>query len=60
MRKNSAKKSMVSKVKIPTLKFNSDWFECPKCGYKEMRKVLGDIAYAPCPECGHSPLYRVK
>ena len=37
----------------------SDYFKCPKCGYMEMRKVLGNIAYAPCPECGHAPLYRV-
>lgn len=45
---------------IPTLKFNSDWFECRKCGYKEMRRVLGDISSSPCPICGSSPMYRVK
>lgn len=46
--------------KVPTIEFNSDYFKCEKCGYAEMRKVLGDVSYSPCPECGHSPMYRVK
>ncbi|MBD5479737.1 MAG: hypothetical protein HDR14_10695 [Lachnospiraceae bacterium] len=54
------KKEAKNKTMIPTLKFNSDWFECRKCGYKEMRLVLGDISSSPCPECGNSPMYRVK
>lgn len=54
------KKEKSNKITVPTLKFCSDWFECRKCGYKEMRKVLGDVAYEPCPECGASPMYRVK
>lgn len=55
MRKNS-------KNSIPTLKFNSDWFECPnpKCGYKEMRRVLGDISHSPCPKCGNPTMRRMK
>lgn len=44
---------------IPTLKFNSDYFKCPACGYAELRKILGDVSYTPCPDCGHSPMYRV-
>ena len=47
-------------VIIPTLKFNSEYFKCPKCGYAEARLILGDVSTTPCPECGHSPMYRVK
>lgn len=54
------RKEKRNNVVIPNLKFNSDWFECKKCGYQEMRRVLGDIAYSPCPQCGNSPMYRVK
>ena len=38
----------------------SPYFKCPKCGYAEARLVKGDIAYSPCPNCGNSPMYRVK
>lgn len=48
------------KNNIPTLKFNSDWFVCPKCGYQEMRRVLGDISYSPCPNCGNTIMIRMK
>lgn len=54
------KKKTINKIVIPTLKFNSDWFECRKCGNMEMRRVLGDISQEPCSECGNSPMYRVK
>lgn len=55
MNKRKSKKYIV-----PTLKFNSDWFECRECEYKEMRRVLGPISDSPCPRCGHSPMYRMK
>ena len=45
---------------IPTLKFNSEYFKCPRCGYAEPRKILGDVSNTPCPECGHPQMYRVK
>lgn len=48
------------KNSIPTLKFNSDWFECPNCKYQEMRRVLGDISHSPCPECGNPTMRRMK
>lgn len=60
MKKSTMQKFMGHKENIPTLKFNSDWFECRNCGYKERRKILGDISSEPCPECGKSPMYRVK
>ncbi len=46
-------------LRVLTLKFNSDWFECtnPKYKYKEMRQVLGDISNSPCPNCG-KPIMR--
>lgn len=53
-------KKMTNKIIVPTLKFCSDWFECRKCGYKERRKILGDVSKESCPECGASPMYRVK
>ncbi len=53
-------KTKATKVKIPDLKFNSEYFKCPNCGYSEPRLVKGDVAYSPCPRCGSSPLYRVK
>jgi len=48
--------------RIPTLKFNSDYFKCPRCGWTTPgpRLVKGDIAHTPCEECGHSYLVRVK
>lgn len=50
-------------VYIPSLKFNSDIFECPKCGWKYPGPLLvkGDIAhYTKCENCGHTYLIRVK
>ena len=38
----------------------SPYFYCPKCNYVEARLVKGDVAMSPCPNCGASPLYRVK
>jgi len=48
--------------KIPTLKFNSDYFKCPRCGWTTPgpRLVKGDIAQTPCEQCGHSYLVRIK
>lgn len=48
------------KNNIPTFKFNSDCFECPKCGYQEMRRVKGDISYSPCSNCGNPTMIRIK
>lgn len=47
---------------IPTLKFNSDYFRCPRCGWETSgpRLVKGDIAQTPCENCGHSYLVRIK
>ncbi len=45
---------------ILVIKEKSEYFKCPKCGYSEARLVLGDIATSPCPNCGHTPLYRIK
>jgi len=55
-------KKTVEKVVIPTLKFNSDYFKCPKCGWTTSgpRLVSGDIAHTPCESCGHSYLMRIK
>ena len=48
-------------VKIPTLKFNSEYFKCPICGWATPLRVLGDSApNSRCEECGHVGLYRVK
>ena len=58
MKSNNNKKSIVNV--LPKFKVCSDWFKCPNCGYAEMRKILGDVSNTPCPECGHSPMYRVK
>lgn len=53
------KQKREKEIRIPTLKFNSDWFECRKCGHKEMRRVLGDVSYSPCSECRNVPMYRI-
>lgn len=50
----------INKCKIEELVFASEYFECPSCGYKEPRLVKGDISTTPCPNCGNTPLYRVK
>ena len=50
----------IKKCKIKKLIFNSDVFKCPKCGYEEYRRVLGDVSTTPCTNCGHTPMYRVK
>ncbi len=48
-------------VKIPTLKFNSEYFKCPVCGWATPLRVLGDSApNSRCEECRHVGLYRVK
>ncbi len=56
-------KRKIQKLEIPTLKFNSDYFECPKCGWRYPGPLLikGDIAPStPCQNCGNSYLVRVK
>lgn len=47
---------------IPTLKFSSDYFRCPRCGWEtpSPRLVKGDIAQTACEKCGHSYLVRIK
>lgn len=45
---------------IPCIRFNSEYFKCNRCGYAEPRLVRGNVSHTPCPECGYSPLYRVK
>ena len=50
-------------VKIPTLVFRSNYFRCPRCGWRhpDMLNVKGDIAhYTPCQNCGHTYLVRIK
>ena len=50
-------------VQIPTLVFHSDYFKCPKCGWKYPGPLLikGDVAPTTrCQNCGHSYLVRVK
>ena len=50
------------KIEIPTLKFNSQCFICPICGWtSEPLLIKGD--YAPttkCQQCGHVGLRRIK
>ena len=56
-------KRKIQKLEIPTLKFNSDYFECPKCGWRYPGPLLikGDIAPStPCQNCGNSYLVRAK
>lgn len=48
---------------IPTLKFNSEYFKCPRCDwrYPGPMKVNGDVApNTRCENCGHSYLVRIK
>lgn len=47
---------------IPSMKFRSDYFKCPRCGwqYPGPRLVKGDVAQTPCEKCGFSYLVRVK
>lgn len=50
-------------VIMPTLKFNSEYFKCPRCGWQYPGPLLvkGDVApNTPCKNCGHSYLVRVK
>jgi ribosomal protein L37AE/L43A len=54
------KKQKRNQKMIPTVMFHSDWFECRKCGNRELRRVQGDISSSPCSECGNSPMYRMK
>lgn len=53
-------KMKLREKEIPTLKFNSEYFKCPKCGYAEPRLILGDVSHTPCPECGNKTMIRVK
>lgn len=50
-------------VQIPTLVFHSDYFHCPRCGWKYPDPLLikGDVApTTPCQNCKHSYLVRIK
>lgn len=50
-------------IQIPNLKFNSDYFKCPKCGWQYPGPLLvkGDVAPTTrCQNCGHSYLVRIK
>lgn len=58
--KNKEMRNKLRGKEIPTVKFNSEYFKCSKCGYAEARLILGDVSYTPCPKCGNSPMYRVK
>lgn len=56
-------KKIVKKKFIPTLKFNSDYFHCPVCGweYPGPLRILGDSApTTKCERCGHVGLVRNK
>lgn len=51
------------KVIVPTLKFNSEYFKCPACGwqYPGPLLILGDRApTTKCENCGHVGLVRIK
>ncbi len=51
------------KIRIPTLKFNSDYFECPRCRWQYPGPLLinGDVApNTKCQNCGCSYLIRIK
>ena len=52
-------------IKVPTLKFNSDFFKCPVsgCGWQYPGPLLikGDVApTTKCGRCGHVGLVRIK
>ena len=57
------KKQFQKSVKeIPNLTFNSNYFKCPKCGWKHPDPLLvkGPTAHCtPCKNCGHSYLVRI-
>lgn len=59
----SQMKVNLEKKAIPTLKFNSDYFKCPRCGwrYPDPLLIKGDVAPSTkCQNCGHSYLVRIK
>lgn len=52
-----------AKIVIPTVKVNSDYFVCPRCGWRYPGPLLikGDVApTTQCQSCGHSYLVREK
>lgn len=56
-------KNQKQKIFIPTLKFRSEYFECPVCGWQYPGPLLirGDSAPSTkCEECGHVGLVRKK
>lgn len=54
-------KNYEMKLEIPTLKFNSEYFKCPACGWSTPLLVKGDSApNTKCENCGHIGMYRVK
>lgn len=50
MEKKMIKKETERKIMVPKGRFNSDWFECLKCGYEVRMLVYGDRA--TCSQCG--------
>lgn len=51
------------KLIIPSLKFNSNYFKCPRCGWQYPGPLLvnGDVApTTKCQKCGNSYLVRIK
>lgn len=48
---------------IPTLKFRSEYFKCPVCGWQYPGPLLIKGESAPstkCEKCGHVGLVRIK
>lgn len=57
------KKIKVKTIEIPTLKFNSEYFHCPVCGWEYPGPMLVKGDSAPntrCQQCGHLGLVRNK
>ncbi|MCD8006337.1 MAG: hypothetical protein LUF29_05110 [Oscillospiraceae bacterium] len=54
---------MKKSIVIPTVRLDSDYFRCPKCGwvYPVPLLIKGDYAESTrCEKCGHVGLVRVK
>ncbi len=57
------KKERKTTWQIPTLKFNSEYFQCPICGwqYPGPLRIKGDTApTTKCQNCGHIGLVRIQ
>lgn len=56
-------KNNIHTMDIPTVRFNSEYFKCPNCGwqYPGPLLILGDRApTTKCKKCGHVGLVRIK